>query len=363
MSDTQGTTLSRRQFIRRCVQAGFEVPVALAAVDGVRAGTPFPSPKGVTLGTDLAVLSHAAGRSPFRMQSAYSALSGANWPAYVAADLDLFRKYDLNVEMQFVQTSSTLMAAILSGQMPVAWSGGEAVVGADVSGADAVMIASIIPTFVFYIYSRPELHAPQDLKGKSLGVTRFGTSTDAAARAALTRLGLQPMVDVPLVPAGGVPEILAAIQAGAISAGVLSPPTSFAAEAAGLKKLVDITGMRIPYPQSCVASTRRFLHTNRAEALNFLKAMIDAIAHIKRDRDTAERILGKYTKINSKDILDGSYDIFAPLLPEVPTLPDAAVETAIKIIPRAAGTRPSQYVDNSLVQELEQSGFIRSVYR
>jgi NitT/TauT family transport system substrate-binding protein len=300
-----------------------------------------------------------------RVAMAYSVLSGDPLPMLIAQDQGFFERYGLEADLTYIGGSTRITEAIIAGEIKLAQIGGAAAVSAGLSGADVIMIGTVVPVFVTTLFSRPEITSVADLRGKSIAVTAIGTTTDFAGRVALRRAGLEPLRDVAIIQAGGAPEVLAAIQAGNVAGGVLTPPNTLRAREAGLRELVDLTALRIPYEQAPLGTTRRFIEEQPATVRAFLRAITEGIAVAKQDRALAKRVLARYTRVEDDALLEETYRLYVEdALPRAPYVTREGVQTILDLLdhPRAPEATPEQFFDNRFVQELDRSGFIDSLY-
>jgi len=295
----------------------------------------------------------------------YTAISVSNAPIWVPIEAGLFKKYGVDAKTEFVSQSPNVTAAMLSGQTPIANEGEDAAINADLAGGDIVIIASGMDKFLFSLFTSPKITSIADLKGKKIGISKIGSTTDFVARLVLSKNKLEPGKDVALVQLGGVPEIMAGLQSGAVEAGVLSPPTAFKAKAAGLKELVNLSQYDVTYYQAPLAAKKSWLADHRALALNVLRGYLAGVATIHRDKKQSEAILAKYTKTRDQTILEGSYQALISALPKVPTPKIDAIQTGLAQSTKrqAKSADPASFIDPSLMNELQQSGFIDSLYR
>lgn len=300
-----------------------------------------------------------------KIKAPYTAISVAQSPVWVAKDEGLFDKYGLEVELTYIQTSTVLTSAMLSGEVQIAASAEEAVISSGLGGADLVMIASGPNRLLFSIYTRPGISTLADLKGKRLGVTRTGASTDFAARYVLTRNNLAPERDVAILQMGGVPEILAGLKAGQIDAGVLSPPTTFSAKKAGLNELVDISKQDLSFYQGPIVARKTWLKDNRETAIRYLKGYIAAIALMQRDQQKAQAVIGKYSRQDDPEVLSGSLQAVLKILPTDQTPKVDAVRTGLEHAAltnaKAKDADPNTFIDASLMQDIVKSGFLNTL--
>jgi ABC-type nitrate/sulfonate/bicarbonate transport system substrate-binding protein len=198
-------------------------------------------------------------------------------------------------------------------------------IDARLEGADLVYIASGLPTFVFQVYARPEIKSLSDLKGKIAAVTQPSASTDYAMRIVLKRNGLEPDKDVKILYAQDINAILTNVTAGNAAAGILSAPTSLRAKAAGLKPLVNVTDLKIPFLFTGVLSSPRLIREKNEAVTRFLRAYIEALAVIRRDKETTVRSLGRYLKTGDREVLESVYEEYKDVFPQAPLMTAAEV--------------------------------------
>jgi NitT/TauT family transport system substrate-binding protein len=302
-----------------------------------------------------------------RLRLAYSAISGAMLTPWVASEAGIFKRNNLAVELVYIAGGSVTAAALVGGDVQAMLANGEVVVRSGLQGSDMISFADTTSTLVFSLMARPEITRPEDLRGKRLGVSRFGTATHAALVAALDHFRV-PTSEVTILQMGGVPQILAGIQKGAIAAGVLSPPINIKAKKMGMKELLDIGTLKVPYQQSTFVARQEWIKKNPETMRALTRSIVEGIHKIKSDKPFAEKILAKYTKIEDPEIVEEAYRIFAlNYLPEVPYPSEAAVRQRLAELAasdeKARTANPKDFIDVRWVQELERSGFIAKLYR
>ncbi len=301
-----------------------------------------------------------------RLRLAYSAISGVMLTPWVALESGIFHKNNLTVELVYIAGGSATAAALVGGDVQAMLANGDVVVRGRLQGSDMVSFADTTSTFVFSLMARPEITKPEDLRGKRLGVSRFGTATHAALLAALEHFRV-PASDVTILQMGGVPQIMAGIEKGAIAAGVLSPPINIKAKKMGMKELLDIGTLKVPYQQSTFVAREEWIKRHPEVMRALTRSIVEGIHKIKTDKPFAQKILAKYTKIEDPEIIEEAYRIFAlNYLPEIPYPSEAAVRQRLADFAandeRARSANPKDFIDNRWVQELERSGFIAKLY-
>ncbi len=293
----------------------------------------------------------------------YAAFSGAFAPLWIAADRNLFTKYGLNVDFRYI-APATATQALIGKNLDIINPGGE-IVEAGLNGEPVVYIAGIMNRAVMSIYAKPEIGSLADLKGKVLAVTVPGATTDFAARVLLQQARLTPGKDVKLIYLKGMVEILTGINQGNADAGIFTSPTTLKAQHAGLKELVNVTEQNIPMIHAALASTKEYVKTRRDDARRFLQAYLEGIKISRTDPEYTKQIIGKYTKTTDVADLENSYQTFLPAWERLPLVPAAAVQTMLNFAshPGAKTAKPEAFIDNSILAEIDKSGFVDKLYK
>jgi NitT/TauT family transport system substrate-binding protein len=271
------------------------------------------------------------------------------------------------MDVRYIVTGARTIQALVGGSVQFAQGVSSRTVPAAVlAGADTVLIANFSDKLLFTMHSAPEIRSLQDLKGKVVGVSGIGGSTDFATRLALREAGLIPDKDVAIRGVGGVPETVAALKAKVVHAGTLSPPSSFVAQKAGFKMLFDMSSLGVDYVSSGLGVRKTSIASDRQQVKQFLMAMIEGAKILTRDEEYALRVLSKHTRIADRDILQQSYNYLRPYFLKVPYPSQRAIKDTLDVlakdIPKAKDADPREFVDNSIVKEIEASGYIESVY-
>ena len=302
-----------------------------------------------------------AGDAP-TVRSSYAAISGAFAPIWVAQEKGLFVKYGINVDLKYI-LPATATQALISRSLDICNPGGE-LIEAGLTGHDVVFMLGVLNRAVFSLYSKPEIKSLADLKGRVIGVTQPGSTTDFVARILARDGGMTPGKDVRVLHLDGIPAIMTALTQGNIDAGVISAPTTVRARKAGLKELVNITDKNIPLIHVAFASTRQYLKENPDRVRRFLQAYLEGLKIVRTDADQAKQAIGKYTKLADNDDLDETYKTFLPGWEKVPYVSSAGVKTLLDFSNQsgAKSAKPEQFIDNSFLSELDKSGFIDKLY-
>jgi NitT/TauT family transport system substrate-binding protein len=301
-------------------------------------------------------LSSSASAQLTKLKAAYSAESSWSLATWVAYDGGFFKKYGLDVDLVLIRSAATITAALLAGEAPMIQLGGNGTIQAALQGADSVNILTLVPLIPQSLVVTPDIKSAEDLKGKKFGVSRFGALSDLVIRRYLRNFGLDPAKDVTIVQIGGIPEQLAAMKAGAISGGSMSPPVLTAAKKAGFKELADFESLNYKYPATVIASTKSFIQRQRVTALNFLRGEIEGIHAIKTQKNFAVNVLKKYMRISDPEILEEGYRYALRFIQPRP-FPTLDETRAVLDELKRPEARPETFVDLSLMQELEKEKF------
>ena len=305
--------------------------------------------------------------SATRLRIGYPSPSASFFPLFATKEAGLFEKYGFDAEMIYVQ-GVQLVQVHVAGQLDVASISSVVYLQAAVEGADLIQVASSIDGQLMKVMVHPSIAKPQDLKGKTLAVTRFGSLTDLLIRPALKNWGLEPQKDVKLIQIGRMPDIATAIAQRSVDGGVISFPTSVQAEKMNIKTLFDFAESDYTLPATTIVISRKYGKANRDEVLRVLKAYIEGTQRLFADRELGIRALRKYGGISDRDMLGSTYDLFTSrYIKKIPHVNVKGVENSLSLIaesnPKAKNRRPEDFMDASYMEELEKSGFIKSVWK
>jgi NitT/TauT family transport system substrate-binding protein len=305
-----------------------------------------------------ALWSGAVSAQPVRI--AIGAASVAHLPGWVALEGGYFARQGLHPELIFIRGGPQTVAALVGGDVAFAQVYSGPLVAARLGGADTAIVAGLINQPLFSVMSIQAIEKPQDLRGKKLGITTFGSATDLALRLALKQWGLKPETDVNILQIRGVPEILSAMQSGVIQGGTVSPPTNIMAIKAGFRELAYLPKLGISFQHTTLSTTRRQLAANRELALKVMRSYGLAIRRIKTDKPFTLKVLAKYFRTNDQEVLDYTYNTGLPLFQEIPYPTLQGIQSMLDFLgekdPRARQAKPSEFVDTSLLEEIEKAG-------
>jgi NitT/TauT family transport system substrate-binding protein len=303
---------------------------------------------------------------PQKVRAAYSTLSGSQMPIYLAEDQGLFAKYGLDAEVSYIASGTTAMQSLLAGEVQFTAGVGGEPAAAYAGGAPVQIILGLINTFPNLFMVEPSITTPQQLVGKPIGVSRLGGQPHVAARLALKRWGLDPDRDVQYLQLGGVPEILAGMQAGAVVGGVFTPPTNIRARQLGYRVLGDLGQMGIPYQSTVIISSQPYLEANPEATRRFVQAMLDGIKLYLTDDAASRATLAKYTKTDDPELLEETISYYRPIVERVPYPTLEGLQTILDDLadndPRVRSLSPRQLVNTSTLEQLEREGFLKQLY-
>jgi NitT/TauT family transport system substrate-binding protein len=302
-----------------------------------------------------------------KIRLAHSALESSNSVWYLAQDRGIYKKYGLDADLLFIPSTTTSVSSLVAGDIQVANASGGGVASAVVAGADLIMVACYLNSLPYELVVQESIKSAEDLKGKSIGISRLGSASDVAARALIKGLGLEPDRQIPIIQVGGPGERAVAFRTGRI-AGFPSPPGAIYL-AAGMPARVLIGTAdfqkRFEFPYICATTTKSYLTRQRETVKKVIMAHIDAMQYFKTHKEDAKKTLSKYSRQTNEAYLEAAYTASAKLYDRVPLITRPGVEIQNK---EAAARKPGAQLrfedvaDDSIVRELERTGFIDRVY-
>jgi NitT/TauT family transport system substrate-binding protein len=298
-----------------------------------------------------------------------SSVSGLHAALWVAEEKGLLRKNGIDTEVIVTGQGGTAgISALLANDIQIVNSAGDALVAAALQGGDTVMIASVVNKGLQRLVTKPEIKTPAELKGKRVGVTRIGAISHSVLLMMLQRWKMTAN-DVQILQLGSSPNMLASLDKGGVDGAVLTIPSMFVAEDRNYRVLLDMGDTDIYYLHTMVASTRQYIKSNREKVLKFLRGYVEGIAFVKQHKKESVEIVKKKLRLGPEQTrnLERSLDLLvAKYYENVPYPSLRGVETVLgfveKDIPKAKTADPKSFVDDSLLREIEQSGFIKKLY-
>ena len=316
----------------------------------------------------VALLCATAALAAERMRIAYSSISGAYVGIWVAHDAGLFAKEGLDNQMILIPSATQLAQVAVAGDVDIASLGGGPMIAATLSGADLKVIGNNVNKMIFSIHAKPEVKSIEELRGKRIGVSRFGSSTDVSARYALRKFNLDPQKDVILLQLGSMSSIFGALRSGAVEGALVSPPTQFLSEKLGFKELVSITDMNFAYPNPAMVVAGDLIRKKPDLLDRFMRAYVRGVHRARTDREFAIKSLAKYTTVTDPVLLGKTYDFYLDKVVErAPYINMGGMQNAIddlaRTVPAAKTAKPEQFVDMRFLDKLEKSGLLNELYK
>ncbi len=235
---------------------------------------------------------------------------------------------------------------------------------ANLSGADLVTVAHTVAGVQSKLLVRPEIKKPEDLRGKRIAVSGFGSLGDFLERYILKKYGLDPGRDVIMLSIGNQPDRIQALINGVVDAADLSYPADVQTERKGFKVLWDAK-QEVAYPSMSIVTRRKSITEDRDSVMRMVKAHVEAIHYLKANKESSMKVLGKYLKTNDRELLEGSYEIYRKEFISVPYPITQGLQPTYEYValqrPEIWNQKPEAFMDASFIAELEKSGFIKSL--
>jgi NitT/TauT family transport system substrate-binding protein len=297
---------------------------------------------------------------------AWSAVSALNSPFWVMNDAGFWKQEGLDIQLVYIASSPTVARATLAGEIVLSGANSQVIVDVGLGGGDLVAMGAITNVVAFYVMAAPEVKTVNDLKGKVVGVTRFGASTDFGMRMLLSKYGLEPVKDVPFIQIGGMPELAAALSKKTVFAAPMSQPMVYLARQAGMRMIANLAEEDIPFMHIGLTTSRKWIREYRPQAKAFVRAYGRALHFMHTRKEETRAIFAKYTRINDTGMLNGSIQYGYDFMEKVPFVKAPAFQVTLDQIartnPKAKQAKPEQFFDNSLVQELVDEGFFTKLW-
>ena len=296
----------------------------------------------------------------------YSGITAIQTPFWIINDAGYFKQEGLDSNLVYIAASSTMAQAMLAGEVAISTANSQAVVDTGLQGGDLVAVGAIVNFVALYVIASPEIKSVQDLRGKPVGVSRFGATTDFAIQMFLKKYGLEPVRDVPIIQIGGLPELAAALSNRSIYAAAMSYPMGLVAQQAGMKMLANLAKEEIPFLHQGLTTTGRFMRERRAHAKAFVRAYGRAVHFMHTRKEESKSIVSRYTKVTDPAMLEGTMQYAYDFVEKIPLVKREAIQVTLdesgRKNPKAKQAKPEQFYDNSLVQELIKEGFFASLW-
>jgi NitT/TauT family transport system substrate-binding protein len=293
----------------------------------------------------------------------YSAISAAAAPLWVANDRGLLKKYGLDAQLIYLAGGSRVVMGMEADSIQAGLFTVGAAVEARLAGGHSLMTGSVYDVYYFQIFGKPGLQSPKELKGKTIAASRAGAASEYAIRDALAHYGLKES-DYKMVYVGGTDARVQVLQQGIVDASVISPPNGLIAQKMGFKEILNLMQLKLPFGYMGIGVNDTWLRSHRETMRNFMKGYLEGLALARKDQEYTIRIIGKYSQLNDRDVLLESYRTSIPYIPVKPYVSRDIIIAALKLSKResAKNADPEKFYDNSVVKELETSGFIASLF-
>lgn len=305
-----------------------------------------------------------------RVRVGLSALSPSNWVVWVAEEKGLFKKHGIDAQVIFIGGGAARgMNALIAKDVQFMNIGGVGVINAALRGVDVAMVASNVNLSTQRLMSRPEIKTPEDLRGKRVGVTAFGSNTHSVLLMLLKRWSMKPE-DVVILQIGPSPTMILSLEKHLIDAAILTSPSDFIAEEKGNRTLADLADLKIYSLQGTVATSREYLRTSEDQATRFIRGYSEGIAFIKKNKAQSIEVLRKKLRLDQSQnqYVEKTYALYAnKYLDQIPYVSLQGVKTLLDFIapeiPKAKSADPESFIDARIVKQLEQSGFYNKLYQ
>ncbi|HYT56540.1 MAG TPA: ABC transporter substrate-binding protein [Verrucomicrobiae bacterium] len=315
----------------------------------------------------ILILGNASGQAQLtKLNVGYSAISGDALPAWIAKDAGIFEKNGLDVQLVFFTGGTTAVMALVSADTPIAQLAGAAVVNSVMAGSDAALVVGGVTSLNYYLMGRPEIKTAEQLKGGTVAISRFGSSSDFIARYALQKVGLTPGKDVTIVQIGSTTARVDAALTGRVQATVVNPPASIIAQKRGMTILADLPKLGLVYQHTSVATTRKYIREHPEIVRRYVKSQVDAVHRIYTDKEASLRALARFIgRTVERDVLEKTWEnlLNEAVLPrkQYPSL--EGIKTILATELKGKPGKPEDFVDSSFIRELDQSGYIDGLYK
>jgi len=316
----------------------------------------------------ISLVASGASAQVARIKVGYSSIGVGQSLVWVAKEAGLFKENGLDVQLIFIGSSSIVTQAVIAGDVPIAIMSGTAAIGSQLAGSDVIMAASTKkdPAQAFLVTAKG-ISQPAQLKGKKLAVSRLGASSDFILRVILKKLGLTPEKDVAIIQIGSSPVRMAALANGTADGTALTFEEMMVAKKLGFNVLLNLTELGVESLNSDVVTTRRYMRESRDTVQRFIKGMVKAVSFFAANKKFSMDVIARYTKSNDTEKIEYGYDFAAKIFLKKPYPPIKGIQLALEEIgernPAAKSANPEQFMDISIVKELDQSGYIDALYK
>lgn len=322
---------------------------------------PNPAPSSGTGAGPTAGPATASAPVPLRATVNWTAINGAQAGIWMAHEYGLFQEQGLDVELTHITSTSRVLQAMMAGELHLSTMDVGVTVLASLEGADVVMLFGAANRMIFSVLSQPSIQQPQELRGRTVGITRRAAASHTALLVAAKEWGMTPDRDFALRELGEASAILAGLQAGQIDAGVISSPTSTVTRQAGFRELINLYTDGPDYPSIVVGAPRAWVVANEEAVRRFARAYVLGLKRFKEDPAAGRAVYQKYFQIDDPTVIEQTYAEYAASLGPLPYISEAGLARMLTDMaadePRLAGRQPADWLDTRFLRELEAAGF------
>jgi ABC-type nitrate/sulfonate/bicarbonate transport system substrate-binding protein len=310
-----------------------------------------------------AVCSAAPAAEPVRI--AYSSVNPHALLVWIAEKRGLYAKHGLSSTLVYVPGGSVAIQALVSGDIDLAQLTGPPGVIANMKGADIVYIAMTDDKMGYQLVTRQDVKRPAELKGKRLGISRFGSSSDFSTKVLLKKIGIDPK-DVTILQIGNETQRLVALKSGGIDGSIFNAPFGAEAKKLNFNILADAGALNIPYFNTGMCGSTQLMQKNETRMLNFLRAYLEAIKIFKTELEYTLKALSQFSKVNDHELLKEAYEYNRARIPDVPypsvVAMQAVVDTLAESEPKAAKADAKKFINDRFLKKLEDEGFVQKLF-
>jgi len=309
----------------------------------------------------------AATPAPVKMKSAYTTAGASMAALWLADEAGGFQQEGIDAEVAFIGAGQAILGALTSQEAPIVLAGANQVIEANLQGGQYVLLGSAMPYLTNSIYVSPDIQTPEQLRGKSIGVSNFGAISHVALKIALEHWGLAEGTDVQVVRSGGTPETLAAMQTGAIAGGSFSPPQTFRARDLGFRELIDVAALKVEMGSAAIISTRAYVAEHPDIVERYIKALIRGAQAFKTQKEPAVQSIMVHTKLEDRQTAEDTWEYYRAQMSDDMAMSPRGVENNLRFIaeskPEARDARVDQFLDSSFTDKIKASGYVEQVKR
>ncbi|HEY1267916.1 MAG TPA: ABC transporter substrate-binding protein [Candidatus Binatia bacterium] len=309
----------------------------------------------------------AAAQNQTTIMVGVAGMSAALIHPFIARDSGMFQKYGIDARLVLFEGGSLLSQATMAGEIKVSTTSGPVTIASRSAGGDTIVVAGYINTLPYNLVTSKAITSLEQLKGKKIAISRFGSNTDTAVRLLLEKVGLNPTKDVTIIQVGAQPTRFQALVAGSIDATIIAPPFDITAKKQGYNVLVNLAEQSLAYPQQVVETTDRFIRENPQAVKNYLKGFIAGIHYALTNKEGAKKIMAKYLRITDPEIMDATYASYVQTTDRraFPNMQGFryAVDELARRVPAAKDKKAEDFVNMRFLNELEKEGFFKELYK